>query len=79
MEFANLKKKTKFFLTDIFSPGLMDLILIKFSVPSDPPSHMEALLLNSSAVYLKWKPPALQAHNGKSEFSAAIFSALCKN
>lgn len=34
-------------------------------VPSDPPSHMEALLLNSSAVYLKWKPPALQAHNGK--------------
>lgn len=34
-------------------------------VPSDPPSHMEALLLNSSAVYLKWKAPALQAHNGK--------------
>lgn len=34
-------------------------------VPSDPPSHMEALLLNSSAVYLKWKQPALQAHNGK--------------
>lgn len=30
---------------------------------------MEALLLNSSAVYLKWKPPALQAHNGKSCFS----------
>lgn len=26
---------------------------------------MEALLLNSSAVYLKWKAPALQAHNGK--------------
>lgn len=78
MELANLKKTT-FFLTDIFSPGLMDLILITFSVPSDPPSHMEALLLNSSAVYLKWKPPALQAHNGKSEFPAAIFSALCKD
>lgn len=39
-------------------------------VPSDPPSHMEALLLNSSAVYLKWKQPALQAHNGKCYLSA---------
>lgn len=26
---------------------------------------MEALLLNSSAVYLKWKQPAMQAHNGE--------------
>ncbi|XP_037047604.1 protein sax-3 [Bradysia coprophila] len=33
-------------------------------VPSEPPSHMEALLLNSSAVYLKWKQPAMPAHNG---------------
>ncbi|XP_046680537.1 roundabout homolog 2-like isoform X2 [Homalodisca vitripennis] len=33
-------------------------------VPSEPPSHMEAVLLNSSAVYLKWKPPPQYAHNG---------------
>lgn len=25
---------------------------------------MEALLLNSSAVYIKWKPPSLESHNG---------------
>uniref|UniRef100_A0A182K663 Roundabout n=1 Tax=Anopheles christyi TaxID=43041 RepID=A0A182K663_9DIPT len=33
-------------------------------VPSEPPFGMEALLLNSSAVYLKWKPPAASAKNG---------------
>ncbi|XP_053673919.1 roundabout homolog 2-like, partial [Anopheles nili] len=32
--------------------------------PSEPPYGMEALLLNSSAVYLKWKPPATSAQNG---------------
>jgi hypothetical protein len=25
---------------------------------------MEAILLNSSAVYLKWKPPPPNSHNG---------------
>ncbi|XP_053666292.1 roundabout homolog 1 [Anopheles marshallii] len=33
-------------------------------VPSDPPYGMEALLLNSSAVYLKWKAPAATSQNG---------------
>uniref|UniRef100_A0A182YHF3 Uncharacterized protein n=1 Tax=Anopheles stephensi TaxID=30069 RepID=A0A182YHF3_ANOST len=33
-------------------------------VPSEPPYGMEALLLNSSAVYLKWKAPAAKAQNG---------------
>ncbi|XP_055601197.1 roundabout homolog 1-like [Uranotaenia lowii] len=33
-------------------------------VPSLPPTGMEALLLNSSAVYLKWKPPPSKAING---------------
>ncbi|XP_061510515.1 roundabout homolog 2 isoform X1 [Anopheles gambiae] len=33
-------------------------------VPSAPPFGMEALLLNSSAVYLKWKPPTASAQNG---------------
>lgn len=57
-----------------------------FTVPSDPPSHMEALLLNSSAVYLKWKPPSLQTHNGKlriffqwSLIEVAFFGSLIKN
>ncbi|XP_055539086.1 roundabout homolog 2-like [Wyeomyia smithii] len=33
-------------------------------VPSVPPTAMEALLLNSSAVYLKWKPPPAGSING---------------
>ncbi|XP_058122733.1 roundabout homolog 2-like [Anopheles ziemanni] len=33
-------------------------------VPSEPPYGMEALLLNSSAVYLKWKPPPVMTQNG---------------
>lgn len=33
-------------------------------VPSEPPHSMEALMLNSSAVYLKWKAPNLSAQNG---------------
>lgn len=34
------------------------------SAPSEPPAHMEAKLLNSSAVHLKWQPPPLQTLNG---------------
>ncbi|XP_018917016.2 roundabout homolog 2 [Bemisia tabaci] len=33
-------------------------------VPSEPPTHMEPLLLNSSSVYLKWKEPPDSSHNG---------------
>lgn len=37
------------------------------SVPEDPPEHMEALLLNSSAVYLKWKSPSSDSIHGELE------------
>ncbi|KAK9503659.1 hypothetical protein O3M35_010174 [Rhynocoris fuscipes] len=33
-------------------------------VPSEPPTGLEAVLLNTSAVYLKWKAPPQAAHNG---------------
>ncbi|XP_068082136.1 roundabout homolog 2-like [Anabrus simplex] len=33
-------------------------------VPSEPPTQMEANLLNATAVYLRWKPPPSHAHNG---------------
>lgn len=33
-------------------------------VPAEPPTHIEALLLNSSAVYLKWQAPKLKSQNG---------------
>lgn len=33
-------------------------------VPSEAPSNMEALLLNSTAVFIKWKAPAAQNQNG---------------
>ena len=35
-----------------------------YLVPSEPPTNMEALLLNSSAVYVKWKAPRLESRNG---------------
>lgn len=36
-----------------------------FLVPEEPPSQMEARLLNSTAVYLKWKPPSSPSLNGE--------------
>ncbi|KAK6638440.1 hypothetical protein RUM44_008869 [Polyplax serrata] len=33
-------------------------------VPSEAPLHMEAILFNSTAVHLKWKPPPQYTHNG---------------
>lgn len=36
-----------------------------FLVPLEAPSHMEALLLNATAVYLKWKPPPPLSLNGE--------------
>ncbi|XP_063222076.1 roundabout homolog 2-like [Bacillus rossius redtenbacheri] len=33
-------------------------------LPSEPPSHLEAVLINSTAVYIKWKPPAISSYNG---------------
>ncbi|XP_056643381.1 roundabout homolog 1-like [Diorhabda sublineata] len=34
-------------------------------VPTEAPSQMEAILLNSTAVYLKWKPPPAVTLNGE--------------
>lgn len=39
--------------------------MFSFSVPNEPPTNMEALLLNSTAVYLKWKSPPLSSLNGE--------------
>lgn len=38
--------------------------MLSITVPSEAPTNMEALLLNSSAVYIKWQGPSLGAHNG---------------
>jgi roundabout, axon guidance receptor 2 len=35
-----------------------------YSVPSLPPTNMEAVLLNATAVYLKWQPPTPEGLNG---------------
>lgn len=35
------------------------------TAPEEPPSQMEARLLNSTAVYLKWKPPPAPSLNGE--------------
>lgn len=55
----------------VYALFLYDTIIIFFlpslpldTVPSMAPSNMEALLLNSSAVYLKWKPPPIESHHG---------------
>lgn len=34
-------------------------------IPGSSPINMEAILLNSTAVYLKWQPPPNQTINGK--------------
>lgn len=34
-------------------------------MPSEAPTNMEALLLNSTSVYLKWKSPTLPSLNGE--------------
>lgn len=39
--------------------------MIFFLVPSGSPVNMEAILLNSTAVYLKWQPPINNSINGK--------------
>lgn len=43
---------------------VLKIIIKLFLVPSEAPTHMEAILLNSTAVHLKWKPPPLYTHNG---------------
>ncbi|KAG5676557.1 hypothetical protein PVAND_006381 [Polypedilum vanderplanki] len=41
-------------------------------VPSEPPSNMEAKLLNVSTVYVKWKAPPTKSHNGILKFYNVI-------
>nr|CAI5851624.1 unnamed protein product [Callosobruchus analis] len=60
----NLEKWSsyQFFLVPFFKnvdgyPSNSKTIKTLEDVPSEPPSYMEALLLNSSTVFLKWRPP----------------------
>lgn len=46
------------------------------SVPTEPPTNIEAVLLNSSAVHLKWKPPLQYALNGVLKSYQVIFLPL---
>lgn len=41
-------------------------------VPSEAPIGLEAKLLNSSTVYVKWKVPPLKSHNGEIKFYNVI-------
>ncbi|KAG5894270.1 hypothetical protein JTB14_028124 [Gonioctena quinquepunctata] len=68
----NLRKyaKYEFFLVPFFKtveghPSNSKTIRTLEDVPSESPSHMEALLLNSTAVFLKWKPPLAISLNGE--------------
>ncbi|CAH1998252.1 unnamed protein product [Acanthoscelides obtectus] len=60
----NLEKWSsyQFFLVPFFKnvegyPSNSKTIKTLEDVPSEPPSYMEALLLNSTTVFLKWRPP----------------------
>ncbi|KAL3274304.1 hypothetical protein HHI36_015709 [Cryptolaemus montrouzieri] len=70
----NLEKweKYQFFLVPFFKtvegqPSNAKTVRTLEDVPEDPPEHMEALLLNSSAVYLKWKSPIVETIHGELE------------
>ncbi|XP_045476032.1 roundabout homolog 1-like isoform X2 [Harmonia axyridis] len=70
----NLEKweKYQFFLVPFFKtvegqPSNSKTVRTLEDVPADPPEHMEAILLNSSAVYLKWKSPASESIHGELE------------
>lgn len=47
-----------------FSHPLL-LVLLLLSVPGSSPEHIEATLLNATAVYLKWRPPPNDTINGE--------------
>ncbi|XP_063220613.1 roundabout homolog 2-like [Bacillus rossius redtenbacheri] len=49
-------------------------------VPSEPPSHVETVPINASAVHLKWKPPPASSHNGVlKSYEVAVSSAAGGN
>lgn len=68
----NLEKwaKYQFFLVPFFKtvegqPSNSRIVRTLEDVPEEAPSQMEARLLNSTAVYLKWKPPSAPSLNGE--------------
>ncbi|XP_065215201.1 protein sax-3-like [Planococcus citri] len=61
--------KYAFFLIPFYKhidgrPSNLKVVETLEDVPSEPPQQMEAVLLNTSAVYLKWAPPPVKAQNG---------------
>ncbi|XP_066254653.1 roundabout homolog 2-like isoform X1 [Euwallacea similis] len=71
---TNLDKWTKyeFFLIPFYKaiegqPSNSKVVRTLEDVPSEPPTGMEALLLNSTAVRLKWKAPSPGTLNGELE------------
>ncbi|XP_055386223.1 roundabout homolog 2-like [Condylostylus longicornis] len=69
--FTGLKKYTnyEFFIIPFYKnfEGIPSNSIVERTledIPSEPPYELEALLLNTSAVFLKWKPPNLQSQNG---------------
>ncbi|KRT83579.1 Immunoglobulin, partial [Oryctes borbonicus] len=60
----------EFFLVPFYKsveghPSNSRLVRTLEDVPSEPPSYMEAMLINSTTVYLKWKAPPLSSLNGE--------------
>lgn len=39
-------------------------MFVIISVPTEPPTDMEATLLNATAIFLKWQPPTDETMNG---------------
>ncbi|XP_031355084.1 roundabout homolog 1-like [Photinus pyralis] len=69
---SNLAKwaRYEFFLVPFYKtvegmPSNSRIVRTLEDVPAESPSHMEALLLNSTAVYLKWRCPPLASLNGE--------------
>ncbi|XP_025832405.1 roundabout homolog 2-like, partial [Agrilus planipennis] len=69
---SNLEKwaKYQFFIMPFYknidgAPSNSKTVRTLEDVPTEPPSHMEALLLNSTAVHLKWKSPPAMSINGQ--------------
>lgn len=61
--------KYSFFLIPFYNridgrPSNMKTVQTSEDVPSEPPQTIEAILLNNSAVYLKFTPPPVHGRNG---------------
>lgn len=39
-------------------------VFVNITVPTEPPTDMEATLLNATAIFLKWQPPPDESMNG---------------